>query len=58
MPDISGFFIGSSFDFSLTSNLSLSIITQVFSEKLKDLTTGIKNRQWFNLGFLRLKYSF
>ncbi len=58
MPDINGFFIGPSIDFSLTSNLSFSLLTQVFSGKFKDMTTGIEKRQWFNLGFLRLKYSF
>ena len=52
MPDIRGWYVGPSADWSLASNLDLSLIWQYFRFK----PGGV--RAVNNLGFLRLKYSF
>jgi hypothetical protein len=56
-PDWKGFFIGPSFDLSLTNNLKASLIAQVFSAELTD-PLGTIARQNTQVGYLRLKWSF
>ncbi len=51
-PEISGYYVGPSLSYSLTDNLDFSLYVQLFSGKFNS------NRQNFNLGFLRFKYSF
>ena len=51
-PQIKGYYIGPSVSCSLIDNLEFSFYIQLFSGKFGD------NRQNFNLGFLRFKYSF
>lgn len=51
-PDLDGYFIGPSLDYSLAENLDFSILWQHFNATLDAGKTRI------NLGFLRLKYSF
>jgi hypothetical protein len=52
MPDLKGYFIGPSFDYSIAENLDFSVIWQYFTSKM----SGSQLRN--NLGFLRFKYSF
>jgi len=52
MPDLKGYFIGPSFDYSIAENLDFSLIWQYFTSKM----SGIQVRN--NLGFLRFRYSF
>ncbi len=56
--DIKGFVLFPSFDFSLSDHASFSIVAQTFSGEFRNPVTGKEERTWFNLGFLRLKYSF
>lgn len=56
-PDWKGFFIGPSFDFSLTGNLKASLIFQGFSAELED-PMGMVSRQNTIIGYARMKYSF
>jgi hypothetical protein len=51
-PEIKGYYIGPSIGFSLMDNLEFSFYVQLFSGKFGD------DRQDFNLGFLRFKYSY
>jgi hypothetical protein len=51
-PDLDGYFIGPSVDYSLAENLDFSLIWQHFNAEMN----GEQSR--INLGFLRLKYSF
>ncbi len=57
MGDISGYYIGPSLSYSLMDNLDFSVYFQVFSGKFPDGEGG-KQKQNFNLGFLRFKMSF
>jgi hypothetical protein len=52
MPDLKGYFMGPSFDYSIAENLDFSLIWQYFTSKMAG--EQIRN----NLGFLRFKYSF
>jgi hypothetical protein len=52
LPDLKGYFIGPSFDYSIAENFDLSLIWQYFTSKM----SGVEVRN--NLGFLRFKYSF
>ncbi|MBN2276051.1 MAG: hypothetical protein JXK95_17110, partial [Bacteroidales bacterium] len=56
-PDVSGYFAGPSFTWSLMDNLNLSLYLQFFKGEFPDIT-GVKMQQSFNLGFMRMKYSF
>lgn len=58
LTDYNGFYFGPSVDFSLSDNATFSFIYQYFQGKFPDLATGLTIKQQFNLGFLRLKYSF
>jgi hypothetical protein len=58
MPGIKGFYVGTSADFSLADDLKFSLIFQTFSGEFVMPASLQKKRQWFNLGFLRFKYSF
>ena len=51
-PDLDGYFVGPSVDYSLAENLDFSLIWQHFNSIMAGTRTKI------NLGFLRLKYSF
>jgi hypothetical protein len=57
-PDIAGFFIGPSLDYSFTDNLYASIFVQEFSGKIEDPATMVKSRLNLTMGFLRLKWNF
>lgn len=57
MGDIDGYYIGPSLSYSLMDNLDFSIYMQIFSGKFPD-DQGVKQKQNFNLGFLRFKMSF
>ena len=57
LGDISGYYIGPSLSYSLMDNLDFSVYFQVFSGKFTDGEGG-KQKQTFNLGFLRFKMSF
>jgi hypothetical protein len=57
LGDITGYYIGPSLSYSLMDNLDFSVYFQVFSGKFPD-NEGGKQKQNFNLGFLRLKMSF
>jgi hypothetical protein len=52
LPDLKGFFIGPSFDYSIAQNFDLSLIWQYFTSNMN----GANARN--NLGFIRFKYSF
>jgi hypothetical protein len=52
LPDLKGYFIGPSFDYSLAENLDFSLIWQYFTSRMN----GVHATN--NMGFLRLKYSF
>jgi hypothetical protein len=52
MPDLRGYFLGPSFDYSIAENFDFSIIWQYFTSKMSG--AQVKN----NIGFLRFKYSF
>lgn len=52
-PDPHGTFISPSFTYSLTRNMDLSLIIQSFSAQLEK-----GHHEYFNLGFLRLKWNF
>lgn len=51
-PDLRGYFIGPSLDYSIAENFDLSLFWQYFASTMSGTRTRI------NLGFLRLKYSF
>ena len=51
-PEIKGYYLGPSLDYSLTDNLDFSLYLQLFSGKFNN------HRQNFNLGFMKIKYSF
>ena len=51
-PDLGGYFVGPSMDYSLSENIDFSLIWQHFDALMNGEGTRI------NLGFLRLKYSF
>jgi hypothetical protein len=57
-PNIAGFFIGPSFDYSFTDNLFASVIVQAFSGEIEDPSTMSKSRLNLTMGFLRLKWNF
>lgn len=52
-PEMKGFFVGPSLEYSFTDNLYFSIIYQVFSGEFVT-----SKRDKFNMAYLRLKYSF
>ncbi len=56
-PEWKGAYLGPSLDFSLNSNLDLSLILQYFTAKLED-ASGVENRENDIFGFLRFKWSF
>ena len=51
-PDLDGYYMGPSVDYSIAENVDLSMYWQHFESKMDDLKTTI------NLGFLRVKFSF
>ncbi len=55
--DLKGYYSGPSIDYSIKDNITMSIISQIFSG---DFNTGSMrdNRNTFFLGFLRYKYNF
>jgi len=57
-PKIEGFFVGPSLNISLTQNLDFSVIAQTFSGKFSNPITQKDQRILFNIGFLKMKYSF
>ncbi|UCH13856.1 MAG: hypothetical protein JSV22_12210 [Bacteroidales bacterium] len=57
LGEISGYYIGPSLSYSLMDNLDFSTYFQFFSGKFPD-NEGIKQKQNFNLAFIRLKMSF
>jgi len=57
-PELKGFFAGPSIDYSVSDNIQLSIIIQVFSGELPNPLTQLKERNDLYLGFLRYKFSF
>lgn len=56
-PEIDGYYLGPSFDYSLSDNLSATFFVQLFSGEFPD-ATGEVARQDFRLGFLRIKWNF
>ncbi len=52
IPDLDGYFAGSSLDFSFAENVDFSLYWQHFRSEINNLKSRI------NLGFLRIKYSF
>ena len=56
-PDWKGVYLGPSFDFSLNSNLDLSLILQYFTAEFED-PSGVTSRDKNTFGFLRFKWSF
>ena len=57
-PELKGFFAGPTVSISLMQNLEFSVIAQTFSGEFKNPYTQKNQRIWFNLGFLKMKYSF
>lgn len=57
-PKLQGFFAGPSITFSLMNNLDFSLITQSFSGNFDNPITSEKQRIWYNLIFMKMKYSF
>lgn len=57
-PNIKGYFIGPTFDYSFTDNLFASIVVQTFSGKIADPLTSEESRMNLTYAFLRLKWSF
>ncbi len=57
-PQIKGFFVGPSLSISLTQNLDFSVIAQTFSGEFTNPITQKDQRMLFNLGFMKMKYSF
>ena len=51
-PDLRGYFVGPSLDYSIAENFDLSLFWQYFTSTMSGTRTRI------NFGFLRLKYSF
>lgn len=56
-PDWKGVYLGPTFDFSLNSNLDLSLILQYFTAEFED-PSGVTSRENNTFGFLRFKWSF
>lgn len=56
-PSWKGYYIGPSIDFSLSNNISASLISQVFSAELAD-PAGQVSRQNTWVGYARIKWSF
>ncbi len=56
-PQIKGFYLGPSFNYSLSDFADFGLILQSFSAEFTDINGDIK-RQQYNFAFLRLKYSF
>jgi len=56
-PEVSGYFLGPAFTFSLGNNLDLSLFIQHFSGKFHR-TNNDPERQNFTMGFARIKFSF
>jgi hypothetical protein len=56
-PEWKGVYLGPSFDFSLNSNLDLSLILQYFTAEFED-PSGAETRDNNTFGFLRFKWSF
>ncbi len=57
-PAWKGFYVGPDFEFSVTDNLSLSLISQIFSLATDNPVTGDNERENYFFGFLRLKWNF
>ncbi|MFA5045261.1 MAG: hypothetical protein WC542_04975 [Paludibacter sp.] len=51
-PDIDGYFVGPSLNYSLTENLVFSILAQSFTGKLSAVIT-----QTYNFAFLKMKWN-
>ena len=56
-PEWKGVYLGPTFDLSLNSNLGLSLILQYFTAEFENLS-GIRSRENYTFGFLRLKWNF
>jgi hypothetical protein len=57
-PEIRGYYAGPSVDYSVTDNVQISLITQLFSGEYSDPLTGAITRNELFLGFLRFKFNF
>ena len=57
-PKLKGYFVGPSFDYSFTDNLSASVVVQTFSGEMEDPISFEKSRNYATYAFLRLKWSF
>ncbi len=56
-PDLKGYFIGPSIDYSVSNSMDLSLFVQAFSGEFNN-TAGISERQNFTMGFLRIRWSY
>lgn len=56
-PEWKGYYLGPTFDFSLSNNLKVSLIFQGFSAELEDFY-GVVERQNTYIGYARLKWNF
>lgn len=57
-PDIKGYFIGPSFDYSFTDNLYASLVIQYFSGNVQNPLSMEEQRMKLTYAFLRLKWNF
>lgn len=57
-PEIKGFYLGPSVDYSLKDNLTIACFGQLFAGEFPNPLSGKEEKQQFNFGFLRLKWSF
>lgn len=57
-PEMKGFYIGPTIEYSLTENIGLSFILQYFEGEMPDLQTQEVSRQSISLAFLRFKGNF
>lgn len=56
-PEDKGYYIGPGMTYSLAENVDFSIYVQAFSGEFQPADNG-NNRQYYNLGFIRFRYSF
>lgn len=57
-PDMKGYFIGPSITYSLSDNVELSVIAQSFSGEFGNSLNTKPDRQTYNFGFIRFKWSY
>jgi hypothetical protein len=57
-PNVDGFFLNPSFDYSLSNNLTFSFVYQYFKVEFPNPMTGVNQQQQYNFAFLRLKQDF